>query len=74
MAHLGHPRAAWESSAGVDRNGPAGVSTIHAPPSTIWIIGRTQTNGPADYEAVNKTPVATTTAIEVTWPARRTCR
>jgi len=39
---------------GWTRNAPAGVSTIHAPTSTIWIIGRTQTNGPADYEAVNK--------------------
>lgn len=33
---------------------PEGVSAIHAPTSTIWIIGRTQTNGPADYDAVNK--------------------
>jgi hypothetical protein len=33
---------------------PDGVSAIHAPTSTIWIIGRTQTNGPADYDAVNK--------------------
>jgi hypothetical protein len=33
---------------------PEGVFAIHAPTSTIWIIGRTQTNGPADYDAVNK--------------------
>jgi len=33
---------------------PEAVSAIQAPTSTIWIIGRTQTNGPADYEAVNR--------------------
>jgi hypothetical protein len=33
---------------------PEGISAIEAPTSTIWIIGRTQTNGPADYEAVNQ--------------------
>src|SRR5262249_30554497 len=27
---------------------PDGVRPIHCPTSTIWIIGRTQTNGPAD--------------------------
>jgi hypothetical protein len=32
---------------------PAGVRSIAAPTRYVWIIGRTQTNGPSDYEAVN---------------------
>jgi len=33
---------------------PAGISRVVAPTSQVWIIGRTQTNGAADYRAVRK--------------------
>jgi len=36
---------------------PAGMSRISAPTPFIWIIGRTRTDGPADYDAVHKIQV-----------------
>ena len=32
---------------------PAGVKELKSPTNMAWIIGRTQTNGPADYPAVH---------------------
>jgi hypothetical protein len=33
---------------------PDGMAVIKAPTTYVWIIGRTQTNGPADYDAVHQ--------------------
>lgn len=33
---------------------PSGVQVIVAPTSFVWMIGRTQTNGPSDYEFVHQ--------------------
>jgi len=33
---------------------PSGIERIESPTNYVWIVGRTQTNGPKDYEAVHK--------------------
>ena len=33
---------------------PDGMTQIQAPTPYVWIIGRTKTDGPADYDAVHK--------------------
>lgn len=33
---------------------PAGFAQIEAPTSYVWVIGRTKTDGPPDYDAVHK--------------------
>ena len=35
-------------------NVPSGMTRISAPTPIVWIIGRTKTDGPPDYEAVHK--------------------
>ena len=32
---------------------PAGITAIHSPTRMVWLLGRTQTNGPADFPAVH---------------------
>jgi hypothetical protein len=34
-------------------NVPAGMQEFKSPTNTVWILGRTQTNGPGDYAAVH---------------------
>ena len=47
---------------------PDGTTRIEAPTPHVWIIGRTQTNGPGDYEAVNHIQNGFTVTPLSRWP------
>jgi hypothetical protein len=46
---------------------PAGLTQIEAPTSYVWIIGRTKTDGPADYDAVHKIQAGYKIALLSEW-------
>ncbi len=46
---------------------PEGISALAAPTPTVWIIVRTQTNGPADYEAVHQVQAGYTATPLARW-------
>jgi len=46
---------------------PDGAHALAAPTPTVWIIGRTQTNGPADYDAVHQVQAGFTATPLARW-------
>jgi hypothetical protein len=48
---------------------PAGVEEIRSPTGMAWLIGRTQTNGPADYDSVHKFQAGLTATPLSQWGA-----
>ncbi len=46
---------------------PDGLAHIAAPTSYVWVIGRTRTDGPADYEAVHKIQAGYTVTPQSHW-------
>lgn len=51
---------------------PDGVERIDAPTPFVWIIGRTQTNGPSDYEAVQRVQDGFGLSVLSEWGKART--